>query len=69
MSVKIYCEPCEGTGMKGFGVLDRCPACHGLGFEERGCGNCDRNGACLKIVLVDPVNEKIDYCDKWEAKQ
>jgi len=46
-----------------------CPTCHGLGFEERGCGNCYCKDDCEIRLMPLSEGEKIDYCTAWEAKQ
>ena len=51
-----------------------CSACHGLGYEERGCGNCNNQGRCpiqTAIMVQGNAGKEeplIDYCSKWEAK-
>jgi len=86
MSVKIWCEECTGSGNGNKYIPDPtdsnqgtlviinngiCPTCHGLGYEERGCGNCDKHEGCNRILDTGDgaFLEEIDYCTAWEAGQ
>ena len=61
MSVKIWCESCQGSSNGNKHIPDPansnrgtlviinngiCPACKGFGYKERGCENCNNQGRC-----------------------
>jgi DnaJ-class molecular chaperone len=50
---RVNCQMCGGSGTIHIMIITQmCPACHGCGGQQRGCGDCGSQGHTTDIAVV-----------------